>query len=166
MNLFGPPWRWFLKLKPSLGKNTRDLGRTNPTHDIVNYIKPVKGAVFSLVTYNFPSAEWERGEWLDWLRELKTRGVKVRILGGQPKNPKPLRALVQEGILEARITDKPSTQHIGLSSEPRQVWFEGYHKSSHNAYSTFYTDSPSDETWERLSTSFEKAWQDSDPVTA
>ncbi|MGB7531592.1 MAG: hypothetical protein WA977_01250 [Halobacteriota archaeon] len=147
-------------VEPKYGKEETKYKKTTPGEDATKHLKPTRGSVLKIITYNFPEQEYENATWKNKLKEWKKNGVEIRIIGGPSIDKKArhsVEALTKGGTIKVRLLKKPLTYHVNIASSPNQLWIERYHKDG-DAIDCTFTSKPYEEIWNEANAYFDNLW--------
>lgn len=122
------------------------------------------------ITYDFPPNLWNEKKWIDWLYELKEKGVDIKVVGYKvnKESYQTIQKLLEDDIIKARIIPpqgiidciflpSDSTFHLILA-DPEQLLVEAYHGPDGVAKNLTFTSEPHDWVWKNANKYFEASW--------
>jgi len=149
-----------------LGKEQKDLKYASTSHDLLKFLSPLsQKAEIGMISYNFPSSEWENKEWVDWLKKARIDlEANIKVVGG-PKidSFETISDLVKENIIELRLLSASVKSHIFYITNPPQLLLEEYHAGG-EIIGFHFTSSPFKDAWEKLKEFFDSVWKSGKPV--
>jgi len=161
-------------VEPKYGEEETKYGRTTPGEDATKHLEPAPDSVLKIITYNFPEQEYGTTTWKDKLKEWKTNGVEIRILGGPDidlKTKSSVEELIKKDIIKVRLLKEFLTYHVNIASTPetpetseqKQLWIERYHKEG-DAFDCTFTSKPYEGIWAEANRYFDDLWDKGQPL--
>lgn len=97
------------------------------SNNLEKYLDAPREYVMILSNY-LPVEVWDSG-WIEWLKEGKQMGAKIRVISGptiSPYSKQTIFDLIKNNIIELRIFDKTPVQHF-IVVDGKDAWIERSH---------------------------------------